>query len=162
MDCSCIRGNFDCYVDYIDKDTLIYQDLSDWMIEEGYAEPTEYVVSVTPPASFSPISLSFKIGQLNKITATDIGSIKDGVYCFEVESCGINYKRSKAIFPNLGCCVKQAWVTLGIEWKTKIEEIENHLKLASINAEMNNVQTASKELIIAKKLLDNIKCDCNC
>lgn len=162
MDCSCIGGNYNFHAEAIDKKTLIYQDLSNWMDEKGYVYPTQYDIDITPPASSVAKTVTLYVGQINRITSEEIGSIKDGIYCFEIDNCGTKYKRSKAIFPYLACCVKQAWATLGIEWQESIEEIENHLKLASINAELNNVQLASKELKIAKKLLENVKCDCDC
>lgn len=162
MDCSCIRSNYNFYTEAIDKKTIIYQDLSDWMDEEGYVIPYEYEVNITPPTSSTPKPVIMRVGEINRLTSKELGAIKDGIYCFEVSSCGYSYARSKAIFPHLECCVKQAWATLGIEWQESIEEIENHIKLASINAELNNVQLASKELKIAKKLLENIKCDCDC
>lgn len=160
--CSCIRGNYNYYAEAIDGDTLIYQDLSDWMDDEGYEYPIDYQVQVTKPTSSRPLVFNMRVGEINRLSKSEIGSIRDGIYCFEVESCGKKYTRSKAIFPKLQCCVKKAWATLGIEWQEKIEEIENHLKLAAINAELNNVKVASKELKIAKKLIENIKCDCDC
>jgi hypothetical protein len=162
MDCSCIRGNYNYYAEAIDTKTIIYQDLSDWMDDEGYIYPVDYQVSITPPTSSQPKIFTMRVGEMNRISSEDIGHIRDGIYCFTVVSCGDRYVRSQAIFPHLRCCVKQAWATLGIEWQEAIEEIENHLKLATINAELNNVQLASKELKIAKKLLENIKCDCDC
>lgn len=162
MECSCIAGIYNFYVEAIDKYTIVYQDLSKWMDETGYENPTEYVVEVTPPMSTVPRSIVMQIGQINRLTSEELGTIKDGIYCFEVMSCGKSYKKSIAIFPYLRCCVKQAWATLGVGWKEAIEDVENHLKLASINAELNNVQLASNELSIAKKLLENIKCDCDC
>lgn len=162
VECSCIEGNYNFFAEALDKDTIIYQDLSDWMDEEGYKFPTEYTVEITPPLSSTSREVIIKIGQLNRLTASQLGAIKDGIYCFETDSCGVKYKRSVAIFPYLRCCTKQAWATLGIEFKEQIEDVENHLKLATINAELNNVQLASQELKIAKILLENIKCDCDC
>lgn len=162
MDCSCIRGNYNYYAEAIDKKTIVYQDLSDWMDDEGYVLPTEYDVDVTPPASSTAKTITMKVGQINRLTSEELGQIRDGIYCFQVVSCGEPYTRSQAIFPYIQCCLKQAWATLGGESHESLEEIENHLKLAKINAELNNVQLASKELKIAKKLLENIKCDCDC
>lgn len=161
-DCSCIRGNYNFYVEAIDKATIIYQDLSDWMDEDGYVVPSEYVVRITPPVESAGVDILMRVGHINRLTEVELGCIRDGIYCFRVTSCGERYIRSKAIFPHIECCIKQAWATLGIEWQEKIEEVENHLRLSSINAELNNVQLASKELAIAKKLLENIKCDCDC
>ena len=162
MGCSCIRGNFNFYAKAIDKNTIIYQDLSDWMVEPGYEYPQEYVVNLTPPASSKSIAITIKVGQLNRLSSSEIGPLKDGVYCFKVESCGKKYTRSIAIFPKLECCIKQLWATLDSSRYDDIIEIQNHLKLVSINTELSNIQTANRELNITKKLLENIKCDCDC
>lgn len=159
MECICIRGIYNFYVKAVDTETLIYKDLSDWMDDEGYLTPSKYTVKLTPPGTGTSKSLELSVSSNNKI---DIGKLKDGIYCFETDSCGKNYKRSVGIFPNIECCVKQAWATLGLEFKSKIEEVESYLKAASINAELNNVKTATQNLKIAGKLLENIKCDCSC
>lgn len=161
-ECSCIRGNYNFYTEALDKDTIVYQDLSDWMEEEGYDSPTEYVVTITPPLSTQSVAVTMKVGEMNRIGSDEIGTVRDGVYCFETTSCGEYYTRTHAIFPYMECCVKKAWATLGIEWHGRILEVEYHLKLASIQAELQNIQLASNELKVASKLLENIKCDCDC
>ena len=162
QECSCIRGNFNFYVEALDKETIIYQDLSDWMDEENYEDPVSYDVTIIPPTKTKGVTLSLLVGSTNRLTSQELGCFLDGIYCFKVTSCGVEYIRSKAIFPYLECCVKQAWATLYEQFEDQIREVEKHLKLAKINAEHNNVKLASKNLAVAKKLLENIKCDCNC
>jgi hypothetical protein len=161
-ECSCIKGNYNFYVKSVDRDTIVYQDLSDWMDDEGYQQPSGYDVQLTPPKSSASISLPVSVGVVNKISSVDVGEILDGIYCFQTTSCGTSYVKSIAIFPKIECCVKQAWINLGMEYQERIEEVENHLKLSTINAELNNVLLASQELDIAQKLLENLKCDCDC
>lgn len=161
-ECSCIRGNYNYHVEAVDSKTILYQDLSDWMDDEGYVYPQNYEVMVTPPLKFTPIPLSVDTGSFTKITSSEIGEVRDGIYCFQTSSCGHTYMRTKAIFPKIECCVKQAWVTLGPDKHEEIESVENHLKLATINAELNNVQLASKHLKYAQRKLENLKCDCDC
>jgi hypothetical protein len=160
--CSCITGDYNFYVDSLDKDTIVYQDLSNWMVEDGYDVPEQYIVEITPPATSKSYSINIKTGQLNRLTEKEIGTLKDGIYCFKVTSCGQDYTRSKAIFPKLECCISQLWATLDSNKYDQINEIESHLKLVEINAELNNIQLAQSELKITKKLLENLKCDCDC
>ena len=148
-DCSCIRGNYNFHVEAIDKETLIYQDLSDWMDEERYEYPTDYLVTIIPHATSLGKDLTLSVGDTNKLTSSELGSVLDGVYCFMTTSCGKAYKRSKAIFPHIACCVKQAYATL--DEREGVEEVEYYLNLATINAEQNNVKTAYRNLDIAKK-----------
>lgn len=164
MECSCIKGDsgYNFHVEALDKKTIVYTDLSLWVDDDNYKLPDKYLVVITPPASTTGYEIEMLVGSTNRLTDDELGYIRDGIYCFTVDICGVKATRSRAIFPHLECCVKQAWATLGIERQEEIEKIENHLKLAKINAELNNVQTATKELKIAKILLENIKCDCNC
>jgi hypothetical protein len=160
MACSCIRGVYDFDLRVIDTETLVYKDLSDWMDDHNYIHPVSYDIYITIPASSSKKKITVQVDNLNKIK--EFGKLKDGIYCFETESCGVKYKKSIGIFPNAECCIKQAWATLGEQFADKIREVENYLKDASVNAEYNNIQIASKNLLIAQKLLENIKCDCTC
>lgn len=164
MDCSCIRGDsgYNFYVEAIDPDTIIYQDLSVWMDENNYVLPSTYTVVIQPPGVSSTYTLEFDISSINRITKNEIGSIRDGIYCFSVDICGVKYKKTKSLFPKIECCIKQAWATLDDSWWEKLEEVENYLKLTSINAELGNIKEANNTFNIAKKLLENIKCDCNC
>jgi hypothetical protein len=162
VSCGCIKGNYSFYVEALDKDTLIYQDLSEWMEGDSYEFPTTYEVTIIPPASATGTTLELLVSSTNKITSEHIGAILDGIYCFKVESCGVEYKRSIALFPWIECCVKQAWATLDQSYADQIREIERQLKLSKINSELNNVKFANSNLKIAKKLLENLKCDCNC
>lgn len=161
--CSCIRGEdgFDFYVYVIDRNTIIYHDLTDWMDEGGYTVPETYPVEVIPPGQYKSVTLNFKVGTISKITSEDLGScLRDGAYCFQTKYCGIKYKKSRALFPYIECCLKKARV--GEEDFMKIEKIKEYIKLADINIEVNNIKTGEKNLDIAKKLLGNIKCNCDC
>lgn len=127
-----------------------------------YEIPQVYEVTVIPPGQQSGVILDLLVESTNEITKDDIGKILDGIYCFKTTSCGIEYSRSVAIFPYIECCVKQAWATLDASYAEQIREIERYLKLTKVNAELNNVKLANSSLKIAKKLLENLKCDCNC
>jgi len=160
-DCSCIKGVYRFYVKDVDLETLVYKDLSDWMDEEAYDTPTEYVVKVTPPGTGNATNFTLLVDHNNRLTFG--GKLKDGIYCFEIpDNCGTHYTRTVGIFPNIRCCIKQARATLGTEYKTRIDEVESYLDAASYNAELNNIKTAGKNLKIAEKLLENLKCDCSC
>ena len=161
-DCSCIKNNYNLWAIASDRKTILYRDLSDWMEGPNFDQPVQYIVNITVPGSFKEVPVVLDVFDVNPLTKEELGSIKDGIYCFKVLSCGIKYIRSKAIFPFLECCVKQAWATLEDIFEDKIREVEKHMELANINAELNNVRLASDNLSIAKKLLDNLKCHCDC
>lgn len=164
LPCSCIRADgYQIYVDAIDRQTIVYEDLSDWMDEENYFTPEDYRITVTPPATSSSYQLNVRTIGLNKILPSNLGGkIKDGVYSFNLQSCGNSLTRNVALFPHMECCIEQAWATLEKQFYPRIREVEQYLKLAQINAELNKTQTASDNLKVAKKLLDNLNCNCDC
>ena len=160
--CSCIAGNFNFYAEAIDRKTIIFQDLSEWASGDGYEYPSEYEMEVIPPATSKSYKVTVKTGQINKYTEEQIGTIKDGVYCFKVDSCDNTITRSTALFPTIECCVRQSWATLDESKYDQLREIENNLKQVVSHVELNNIQSATKKLNITKKLLENLKCDCDC
>lgn len=162
MSCACIRGIFNVHTEALDKDTIVLTDMSEWMDEEGYDLPTVYTISILPPASSKAFDVDIDANKTNRITSANIGAIKDGVYCFTAESCGKVYKRNKALFPNMECCLAKAWAELPAYRENDIREVERFLKLAGIAAELGNVNDSFHNLTIAKRLLDRLECECDC
>lgn len=156
--CSCIRGIYNFHVQAIDTKIIIYQDLSDWMDDDGYSKPDTYLVKITPPRKFNSIDFIMKVDSTNRIDSSKLGKLLDGIYCFEAESCGVSYKKNVGIYPNIACCLKKAF----LKDYEKALEVKKHLHLFVLNVELGFIIEADKNLKIAKKLLDNIKCDCDC
>lgn len=165
--CACIRGNFNYYVKALDKHTLIYQDLSDWMEEDRYYVPEIYRVTVIPPGSVTGIKLDLSTKNVNRLTEEQLGCIEDGIWCFETESCGVNYKRSVGIFYKIECCLRKAFAkiencAIPVGAYEKLKEVEMYLELCKSAAEINNYSESNEFLEIAQKKLDRIKCNCKC
>jgi len=160
--CSCIRGIYNIVVKALDKKTLNYQDFSDWMDEDRYEHPETYEVIVTPPGTSDGYSLTLSTICANKITEEQVGCIKDGIWCFETNSCGVNYKVSVGIFYSIDCCLKKAFATEPKKNYEALKEVEMFLELAKSSISINNFKEGSEYLDIAQKKLDIIKCDCNC
>lgn len=160
LSCSCIRNNFDAYIKALDTKKLMYKDASDWSDDDDYIVPEKMTVQITPPGTSKKESVELLVATNNIITIFD--KLKSGIYCIELTNCGKHYTKSVALFPNLECCVKQAWATLDIDKQDKIREVESYLDRAATNAEFNNVKAAAQNLDIAEKLLRNLKCDCSC
>jgi hypothetical protein len=161
VNCQCIKGNFNFFAHAIDLNNILYKDFSDWMSEDGYSEPTSMIINVIPPGTSKSTDFTIIVNSNNKLK-WEGQKLKSGVYCFSTESCGKHYTKSVALFPNLRCCIKQAWATLDIDKQDKIREVESYLDRAATNAEFNNVKAAAQNLDIAEKLLKNLKCDCSC
>lgn len=136
---------------------MIYQDLSDWMEEDRYDFPDDYLITVITPGESAGTEYTLSIKNTNKLT---FDCIKDGIWCFQTESCGVSYKRYIGIFYSIECCIKKAYATE--ESYSTIKEVELFLNLTKAAISINNIKEASEYLEIAEKKLSRIKCDCNC
>ena len=165
MACSCIEGKsgFNFSLESISADSIVVQDLSHWMEGGDHVIPSEYDVKITPPATGKSVSKTLSTNSPNILSKDDLGSMRSGVYTFETSPCGISYIRKAAVFPDIECCLKSAWAVVEEEREMeKLETIERHLKMAKINAEFDNFNEAANHIEIARKLMDNVKCDCDC
>lgn len=160
--CSCIRGNYNVLVKALDKGTLTYQDFSDWMDEPRYEFPESYIVRIIPPGKGEGVLLELSTTKVNKLTSKEVGMIKDGMWCFQTESCGVTYKKTIGIFYSIECCIRKAWATEPERRYDAIEEVERYVNLSKMAVELNNIKEATEHLEIAQDKLDRIKCDCDC
>lgn len=160
MKCSCIKGNYNVWVDVIDRKTLLYQDISDWMDESRYDLPENYFVKITPPGKDSGGLLKLNVSGINKLTEKEIGPLEDGIWCFQTDSCGVNYKRSVGIYYKIECCLKKAFATT--DKYDQLKEVEKYLDLTKAAVSINNFSQAEEYLEITQDKLERIKCDCNC
>lgn len=161
MDCSCIKGNFDVETLEVSSEKFTVTDVSDWMQEARYSIPTEFGVEVIPPGSASGPTIQLVPFSSITVSKEDV-SIKDGVYTFKVESCGVTYLKHKLVLPRFRCCLDQAWAQLSDKFHTELLEIETYITGTDISVEFNQLDQAFSFFKIAEKLLNNLKCDCNC
>jgi len=160
--CACIRGNYNVVVKALDKKNMVYQDFSDWMTEDRYTVPESYYVTVIPPGGGTGVTLELKVFDINRITEEEVGLIKDGVWCFQTESCGVRYKKSIGIFYSIECCIRRAYATEPERRYEAIKEVERFVNLSKAAVELNNLQEAMELLELAQDKMDRIKCDCDC
>lgn len=160
--CACIRGNYNIVVKALDKDNIAYQDFSDWMTEDRYDIPESYYVTVIPPGESAGVTLQLKVFDINRITSFEVGRIKDGVWCFQTESCGVRYKKSIGIFRSIDCCIRRALATEPDRRYEAIKEVERLVLLSKVAVELNNNKEAMELLELAQDKMDRIKCDCDC
>lgn len=166
MECSCIRGNYNFEFYAKDAKHFVYQDMSDWIEEDGYVRPPKYIVQIKTPGFDSFIDLEMSTTCLNSITSFEISGIKDlylsdGIYCFKTTSCGTPYIRSAAVIWNLEC----KWNHLVTQRKDKedLEKISKtrfYLDQIMFNAQSNKVNQAQEFFLLASRDLDCVKCKC--
>lgn len=160
MQCSCIRGNYNFEITKSECSKMIYTDLSQWMDDEGYTVPETYTVVITRPDSKRPTQLEVTTQGVTEISFGG-SCLPDGVYCFQVESCGVTYTRYKAYTCTAECKVSNVLAELDIDDDhSHLTEITLHLEAIHNFAENGQNKSAEKEYKIVKKLLDRLNCDC--
>lgn len=167
MQCSCIKNIYDVYVGHNGCKELVYEDQSVWMEEEGYAIPESYTVKVTTPSN-SEVNLDLKVGCRNRITTADLFlseepiCLEDGIYCFTTESCGVEYKLTRAYLCNIRCKIDK--IIADRQFQDNFDDIIRYKALADsveTNAKQNNVNRAQELLGFLKNELKGYDCD-NC
>ena len=162
MSCFCIEGNYDFKVEAFDNKRFFYTDLSDWMLEEPYIIPDRHRINIIPPGVTKKYEVYVEPLSTTVILPEQLGCpiLSDGIYCFIVEpkdlesgGCGIKYKRTVGMFPNLECCLMQAFSVLGDEHYEELKNVEKALTMAKNAVELEKIQEAMDMFKIAKKTI---------
>ena len=159
--CSCIRSTFDFQLDVINKTKIVFRDLSDWIIDEGYVEPDAYELTVMSPNGMTYVfPLNIAEGGVLDLDAEG-AQFSDGIHGFSVSSCGVNYTRTALVTPHLDCCLRKATISRP-DKEEEIRDLKYKLAMAKISAQVGNEIEASKALNIVRRELESLKCDCDC
>ena len=170
--CFCIKGvpGLDFYVKSLDTSTIVFNNLSEWVTDEPYTIPETHHINLTFPDS-SVVTVEVNSQSSTIIKASDIGfnRYKDGIYCFKIDGldensggCGIDYTKVAGIFPNIECCLNQAYSTLDDQFFDEIKKAESWLDRAKRSASLKMESQALEEWKTAKRLLQKLNCECNC
>ncbi len=166
MDCSCIKGNYDFILQSLDCSRLLYQDLSDWMIEDYYSVPDGYTIDVLIPNRKQSVPIYVAANkEATVITPEMLGlnskCIVDGVYCFSLVNCGSVYKKSIAVTYGIECCIDNLIVTSSSKRDEEtIKYLKAMLQGAKINAKFGNVEEAHKQIQFITTSLSSLDCNC--
>lgn len=166
MNCSCIKGNYDFILQSMDCSKVLYQDLSDWMMEDYYTVPDTYSIEVLVPNRKSFVSLEVNANSFTVITPEALGlkskCIVDGVYCFKVDNCGTVYQKTVAITHQLQCCLDNLVVTASTTKDIEnIKYLQMILEGIHINAKHGNIEEAAKQFSFLSISLESLDCNCN-
>ncbi len=159
--CSCIKGKYDFYINEINCDKILYEDLSLWMEGDNYTIPASYEIEIYNLDSAGGNILLKKI-EVSGLGITDISKLlllKDGVYEIKAVSCQNTYKKWVAIVPKLQCCLDKYLVSDEYD-RLKHQEAQRLIDGARTTAMFNQPKKAIEFYKMAKKLIDALKCDC--
>ena len=152
---SYIRGNFNFSVKAIDRNTIVFQDLSDWSDDPG-----TYDIDIYKPAEEGKHTVTVKANQPVKID--NIGGVPDGIYTIETSSSGLKYKRRAGLFFRTECCIKKAYSLVEARMHPLIDEANDFLKMAKCAVDMNNFTLANDLFDIAQDKIERVNCNCGC
>lgn len=165
MSCSCIKGNYNFYIQHLGCAKIIYTDLSVWMDDTGYEIPETYTIDITLPGRTTAVSVDVNTKGVTEITPADIGlkgsSFPDGIYCFSTTSCDNIYTRYRANTCELECCLDNFLVTIPEYGDYDlVYMMDMHIRAIHTLAERDAVEKAKKQYSIAQKLVKNLNCNC--
>lgn len=156
--CSCIKGVYDFKLESYDCRTLLYNDLSDWVADEGFEKPESYPITISRPNRVSSETVEVSTEGYTKLTPEDFGDpaswlIPDGIWKFEFENCGTLYTKHVAVTCLLQCKIdsllaQNKSITLITEYQARLDKIKLAVK-------HNNLKNASK---MFKLLTEDLAC----
>jgi hypothetical protein len=163
--CSCIKNEnqaFDFVVTYYDCKGLVFSDISNWMVDDGYKVPEEFNIEITLPSGSTVNKLVRPLTSTIILSSELSGSkcLQDGIYCFKVTSCGIPYSRVKAVVCSLKCKLNN--LIAKSDDTGLINEISNDIEGIKVSADMG-LELQAKDLYSkVEKRLNKLDCSCIC
>jgi len=161
--CSCIaNNNFNFIIEY-KKDYLLFVDNSEWTTSE-FNSPLEYFDLVIINGELTK-TVKAKVGGSTQIKYCDLpsnnGCGNDGVYKFQVDSCGDLFYICEAILISIMCAYSKLLLKYNLEeYKEKIWPIYREIEFIKANANICNTTQAMKHYNIVQKMLEHINCKC--
>lgn len=169
MACACIKANgFDLRIDYVDSNTLVIEDFSNWVYSDVQDIPNTINITIRSLDRGVEKSLELKTNCKNRIKYSDLFNdngkkIPDGFFCITTESCGISYTINRAFLHNSEIEVMKILSSnsdnLNSDTIDTLYECMLNIDLIKINSELGNFKTSSKIFKKLKRKLKNFKCD---
>lgn len=159
MSFNCIKDDkFDFHLEAFSSDKILFQDLSTWADSDQFEIPKEFLIKVLPPATREYIEIPVKVGIMNNISP--YLPKRDGIYCIEFFSCGVTYRKSVGLFPELECCILKNFCDENN--RDQAEKAKKHLELTKCSIMFNDADTAKESYQLTKTIADKLNCNCNC
>lgn len=161
--CSCIKDSkFDFRIEY-KENYLLFVDKSVWITSEFNIPLEEFDLNIINGNLNKKIKA--RVNGVTRINYCDIPSDgscgNDGIYKFEVDSCGEIFSICEAILININCSYTKLLLKYPIEeYKEKIWPIFREIEFIKVNASICNTIQAQKHYDIVKKMFEHINCKC--
>lgn len=163
MKCSCIANdNFNFTIEY-KKDYLLFVDKSDWETSSYNTPLTEYTLNIINGELTK--SIQVKVNGSTVINYCDLpsdnGCGNDGVYEFQVETCGQIFTKCEAILINIMCAYSKLLITKDFtEYEDVVWPIFREIEFIKANSRICNTTHAIEHYKIVKKMIEHLNCKC--
>jgi hypothetical protein len=161
--CSCIiNDKFDFRIEYKDK-YLLFIDKSIWGTSEFNSPLEEFDLKIINGSLIKTIKA--RINGATRIDYCDLpsnnGCGNDGIYQFQVDSCGDIFTICEAILININCAYTKLLLKYPMEeYKEKVWPIFREIEFIKANASICNTTQAIKHYEVVKKMFEHINCKC--
>ena len=168
MACACINKVFDLTVMAVGATKMVVYDDSIWAEGPEFEDIETMSVSVrslTSRGIAATIPLTVKGKTVVDAATLGIGKpgdcIRDGLYCFEVSSCGRKYSINRAWLPNAGCAV-DALVANAVDDNTYgiAAEVKRLVDVIEAQTRLGRIEEARSTYKVLSNKLKGIICDC--
>ena len=165
--CSCIASEdeFIFTIDYKDK-YLVYTDYSVWNTSTHSLPLDEYIITISNNGASK--NFKVKVGLSTPIKYSDLPFLSsqdcipncnfDGIYTFQVETCGDIYSKTVSILQSLNCAYKKLLLEKRIDYAFELFKYIEYIKAYT---DINANDSAKEIYKIAIKFINKLKCNCN-
>lgn len=166
MKCSCIANEeFKFTLDYRGDD-LIFTDYSTWVTAKGNVAQDSYDVVIINKESGLETKITAKLGLSILIPLSSLRSSEncesDGIYKFQVESCGVTLERSEAILPSIECAYTKLLVNSNKTEKdwADIYNVWMQMEMIKASSSVGLTEQASEHFKVLTTMIKQLNCGC--
>lgn len=163
MKCSCIANdNFNFTIEY-KKDYLLFVDQSEWTTSEYNTEIDTIPLTIINGDKSKTINIKVKGSTIIKYCdlPSDHGCGNDGVYTFQIETCGQKFSKCEVILLHIMCSYSKLLLMYKpSEYDDKVWPIFREIEFIKANSRICNVTKATEHYNILKRMFEHLNCKC--
>lgn len=163
MQCSCIANdNFNFIIEY-KKDHLLLIDKSEWITSQYNTKLDTIPLKIINGPREKIVQM--RVGGTTLINYCDLpsdnGCGNDGIYEFQVETCGQVFTRCDVVLIHIMCSYSKLLLQYTPEeYNDKVWPILREIEFIKANSRICNVTKATDHYMILKRMFEHINCKC--
>lgn len=163
MSCSCIANNNFRFIIEYKKDHILFIDKSEWVTPSYQSPLSTHPLKIRNGDKEKTITMN--VGGSTIINYCDLPSSgscgPDGIYNFEIESCGDIFTRCEAILQHIMCSYTKLLVQVSPdEYMIKVLPIFKEIEFIKANARICNTTEAAKHYELIEQMFQQLNCKC--